>query len=319
MSQTFRPGAPDDLVHPRAGASTARALVSFAQRSLFEARATLRVASLEGTHEDAAVARWLDIVSGMLPGSPHAVAHTLRDPAVFVPARMSWDDGPRARRAARAFVGSALLGLAREGALSVAVELPFAVDAFALRHGVRVASPTRSIGAHTPLTTLPAVEGRLLALEDGPWTALGCVRLDAAHYAERTRALRLALAHLARVAPAERADLDRLASGFVWGARLDVVRPLGLAIVPADARTTEALARAIAVEIVREKLALLRLADPLTEPLGPLTALCEDTVRARFGEGALAPLRARLATLRAEQRFSDVGAGIVEELGRILA
>ncbi|MBL9108877.1 MAG: hypothetical protein JNM74_06390, partial [Myxococcales bacterium] len=202
-TQSFAMGVPDDLVSPRPGSMTSRALVSFAQRSLFEARRALGERLPADSAEADAIARYLEIVSGMLPGSPHAIARSLRDPAVFVPARALLGGHEDAARCARAFVGSALLWLELEGALDDAITMPFATRPLALGHGVVATGEVRTFGRATACRALGAVEGRLLALDDvGPWFSLGFAEASGTVDALRVKQLRGALAFVARFAKA---------------------------------------------------------------------------------------------------------------------
>jgi hypothetical protein len=331
-TQSFAMGVPDDLVSPRAGSMTSRALVSFAQRSLFEARHRLGARLPEGSAEADAIARYLAIVAGMLPGSPHAIARSLRDPAVFVPARALLGGHEDAARCARAFVGSALLWLEREGVLDDAITLPFATRPLALGHGVVAAGEVRTFGRATACRALGAVEGRLVALEDGgPWFSLGFAEARGALGAGRVKQLREALAFVARFAKAERDDLDRLVAAFVCGTRSGEETPLGLVFVSPEA-TVEEDVRAILDAVVTEKLMLLRLFDGVATPFAPLATMCGRFVylRTRITAArvtntssdersladALSALSDTFVSWRATAEISEIGEGVVSELSR---
>lgn len=309
MTEAFTLGVPDDLILPEKGSMTARALVSYAQRSLFEKRASLLVPGLDGTPEHRAIVSWLEIVAGMLPGKPHAVARALRDPAVHLPARRLLTREGDTKRTARAFAISALLWLELEDALPRSIDLAFEARGFALGHGVRTLGTVSRLGSGTTCERLPAVEGKLVALSgELPWLGLRGKHIDDA----RIIALRAALAVVARAAPALRDDLDRLVSGFVVGTRPTTPLPVGVVFVP-QSGDVRADARAIVDAVVLEKLALVRLADTIAEPFEPLRTLALEHARARvLGEASASSAR----EVRARVTCTEIGEGILSELAR---
>ena len=309
MTQVFELAAPDDLVHPKKGSMTARALVSYGQRSLFERRHEVLAPALEGTIEHRALARWLAVVAGMLPGNPHAVARSLRDPAVALPARRLLERRGDLARHARAFVGSAFLWLELEGALSQAVELPFEVEAVALGHGVRTARPEVRFGAGTHTVPIPKVEGRLCAIDRPGSFSEGAVIGAAPFEASRVATARKALL---RISPGDRDDLDRLVQGFVVGVRGPEPLPVGLVCLGHHADVADDV-RAIVSAVVTEKLALLALGGPLADDPAALTTLAVEAAVAR---SLGIPFEARARALELRPHASPLGCGVLDELAQ---
>lgn len=151
-AKTFRPSPPADLLRPRPGSTTTRALLSLARRTRFEAWKAYEPPPLPSDlAQDLATVR--AALQRFLPGDPHAVVRVLVMPTVGADLRRvvggALDPGgarlPPDPAALPSLCTSIALALAVDGALSAPLELaaPVAVTLLAADARLVPAGPVR--------------------------------------------------------------------------------------------------------------------------------------------------------------------------------
>ncbi len=232
----FELDAFDDLVLPRPHSTTGRALASMVRRRCFE---QLKALAREG-HPDPAlgalVAELRESFAKRLPGDPHAIS---------------------------ALVGDASVGIPLRRGLSAIGTRGSAADADALALGLRrLLAGLGDLAASEPAAQVHAIEGKV-GLRVGDTALVRCLGV-ADTSTEVPSALvvplRSALTLLGEVAPAMRADVDRLTSTVMISATGPTELPpwsFGLAVVPASTDPTELLVALVASSVVGKLHALV--------------------------------------------------------------